>query len=207
MTEEEPAIDLIKRWRQGDQRAADLLYGRYFEQMMRIIGAQIPAKIRGRVAPEDVAQSVFRTVFRRLRRGEFQFQDDQDIWKLLVTVALNKTRSQTSKNLAARRDVNRETRIGDVPIDESLSQRLQSQPSISEVLAFRETLALLFARLANDEVEVIQLRLEGYTQEEIATRLQVTTRTVRRKLTTIRQAVGELLDARDGQPGDAPSGP
>jgi RNA polymerase sigma-70 factor, ECF subfamily len=190
---EERGIDLVERWRQGDDEAADLLFSRYFERMMRVIGHQLAPSVGARVDPEDVAQSVFRTVFRRMQQGEFKFRNDSDLWKLLVTITLNKARSTNVRHRAARRDVTREQHLGELPLDEGLMQRLQDQPSISAVIAFKETLALVLGKLTDDERTMIELRLEGYSQEEIASKLGMSSRNVRRKMDVIRGKVADLL--------------
>ncbi len=194
---DELGIQLVQRWRNGDEEAANLLYQRYVERMVRIVCGQLKGHaMAARLDPEDVVQSAFFSVFRRMRGGEFRFQNDDELWKLLVTIALNKTRTQVTKNLAARRSINRETAGDCFAIDESIVQRVQKQPCISDVLAFRETLDHILSGLPKDDAQVVQLRLEGYTQEEIADKLKITDRTVRRKLASIRKTV--LQDAMIG---------
>lgn len=194
------SVELVERWRDGDEEAAGIIYSRYIQRMMRVVGGKIPDSMRARVHPEDVVQSVFRTVFRRMQNGEFTFSDDDDLWKLLVTVALNKARKQTTKNLAARRSINRETQLSELTVDESLLQHLSGQPNISDVVAFRETLDGVLAQLDETGANIVQLRLEGFTQDEIAARLGITDRTVRRKLTTIRDIVLQWV-TDDSNPG------
>lgn len=197
---DELGIQLVERWRNGDEEAVNLLYQRYVERMVRIVCGQLKGTaIAARLDPEDVVQSAFFSVFRRMRGGEFQFQNDDELWKLLVTIALNKTRSQVTKNLAARRSINRETKGDCFAIDESIIRRVQMQPCISDVLAFRETLDNILKGLAKDDAQVVQLRLEGYTQEEIAEKLKITDRTVRRKLAAIREKVSQDAIGDPGQ--------
>jgi len=193
MTDDEPGIDLVERWRSGDEEAAELLYGRYIERMMRIIRGQIPQSMNARIDPEDIAQSVFRTVFRRMQNGEFTFHDDDDVWKLLVTIALNKARNQKKRNLADRRTVQREAYLGDIPVDESITKRLQAQPSISDVLAFNETLELIAKRLKPEDAELLALMLQENSQQDIADILSASTRTIRRRQQSIRQIAAAML--------------
>lgn len=183
--------ELVRRWREGDHEAADELYGRYIRRMTRIIGRNLSPGQGRRLEPEDIAHSAFRTVFRRLRDGEFHFRDDSDLWKLLVTVSLNKARGSSRRNLAQKRTIERE---------ESLSRQtehaiplLQKEPSIGDVVAFRETLQLVLSELGSEDAEVLRLRLEGHNQAEMASQLGVTPRTVRRKMSDIRRLLKDLL--------------
>ncbi len=200
--DQEPEIDLIARVRSGDQDAASELYGRYVSRLLRIVFRQIDSSsVAARLDPEDVVQSAVWSFVRRLREGEFKFDDEEDIWKLLTTVVLNKTRNQIERNLAARRSVNRESRVEDRDLEEQTLRRLQMQPSISDALAFRETLQQLFAKLDTTDATVLQMRLEGYSQQEIADELDLAARTIRRRLVGIRSVVAELLTDGDSNSG------
>ena len=52
----------------------------------------------------------------------------------------------------------------------------------------------MIGEFSEDEQQIIHLRLENYTNQEIATRMQCSERTVRRLINRIRDRFGEQLD-------------
>ena len=60
-----------------------------------------------RVDPEDIVQSVFRTFFRRATLGQYTVPEGEELWKLLLVIALNKVRATGSYHRAAKRDLRR----------------------------------------------------------------------------------------------------
>jgi RNA polymerase sigma-70 factor (ECF subfamily) len=187
------STELVCLWRKGDEKAATELYRRYIQRLFHTVDLNLPQKMKVRLDADDICQSVFRSMFRRMRHGEFTFQDDADFWKLLVTVALNKLRNQVRNASAGKRDVQRET-----PLDATsepnpfLLNRLSRGPSVEEAAQFREIMERICEQLTSVERELLQLRAEGYLQQEIAERLNLSERTIRRMNERLRERV---LDA------------
>jgi RNA polymerase sigma factor (sigma-70 family) len=184
--------ELIERWRGGDERAADELYRRYGEQLLRLVGNHLSARHGAQFDAEDVLQTTFRTLFRRTKRGEFQFDQDSDVYKLLVTIALNKLRRRVRALDTQKRNIRSE-----VPVNESMAVGFANGPTLQEAAEFAELLENITSFLTEDQRTLLRLRLEGYDQNEIAEKLGVTDRTVRRQWERIRQTVASLLDPAD----------
>src|SRR5207244_13422111 len=85
---------LLDQWRAGDERAAKELFDSYVERLMALARRRISQRLASRVDPEDIVQSVFRTFFGRVKAGEFHFEDQDDLCKLLVRITINKTMRQ-----------------------------------------------------------------------------------------------------------------
>ncbi len=49
--------------------------------------------LAGRVDADDIVQSVFRTFFRRVAKGDYEVPDGEELWKLFLVIALNKVRT------------------------------------------------------------------------------------------------------------------
>lgn len=49
------------------------LVDRYTRRLLELARRQLPERVRRRVDPEDVVQSVYRSFFRRLNDGQFNF--------------------------------------------------------------------------------------------------------------------------------------
>jgi RNA polymerase sigma factor (sigma-70 family) len=190
------AITLVNRWREGDEDAAKALYEQYFAKLMHIVSGHLTQSYKKQVDPEDVLQSAFGTVFRRISNGEFSFESDGDVWKLLVTVVLNKLRHRVRYLNADRRDIRRELRA-ESDFDGVLAAQLSQPPGISEAAEFAELVRDIFEFLPEQERMLLQLRMDGYGQQEIAERLDVTDRTVRRMWDRIRDRLTLLLGEDD----------
>ena len=95
---------LVDRWRAGDQQAARQLFDRYAARLMALARRQIGRRIAGRVDPEDVVQSVFRTFFERVKAGQFRIEEQDDLGKLLVRITVHKTLRKVQFHQAAKRE-------------------------------------------------------------------------------------------------------
>ena len=189
--------ELVDRWRRGEEEAATLLHERYLVKLLNLVGRHLADRFNSRLDPDDVVQSVFRSIFRLTREGRFEFEDDSDFWKLLLTMALNKVRNTVRHHQAGKRDPALESVSTSADgVDGYLIGRLGSQPSIQEIVSFADMLEQILERLDTDEQLLIQYRIEGYTQKEIAEKLGVDDRTVRRMFAQIRTRGAQLLGER-----------
>lgn len=159
----------------------------YLPQLIRLADRNISERLQGKVEAEDIAASVCRTFIRRYREDDFHIDSEPELWKLLVTITLNKTRNKARHFSAARRDVSREHGLDGA----GLVVAMQTPPSPEEALQFLETIAILEEGLDDIGIQVLQLLLEGESQVAIAKRLNISTRTVSRKLVAIRKELGE----------------
>lgn len=186
--------ELVERWRAGDQDAATILHERYLARLLNLVGRHLADKFNSRLDPDDVVQSVFRSIFRLTREGRFEFEDDSDFWKLLLTMALNKVRNTVRHHQAGKRTPEAESiSTSSDGVDGYLVNRLSSQPTLQEIVSFADMLELVLQQLDPKQQLLIQYRIEGYTQKEIAEKLGVDDRTVRRMFASIRNRGEQLL--------------
>src|SRR5579875_3717855 len=111
MTTESSFDELMSRLHQGDNEAARQLFERFASRLITLARQQLDARLRGRVDPEDVMQSVFRSFFRRQQAGEFQLRDWDDLWALLTRMTLHKLGHPLAYHLAERRTIEREVEL------------------------------------------------------------------------------------------------
>ncbi len=192
----EHATDLVKRWRDGDQAAAEELFHLYQQRLLDLVARHLGEKLRGRLSPDDMVQSILKSMFRVTRDQSLEFCDDSGFWKWLVTVALNKTFHRIDKELAAKRDPGRET---SAYLDMVISHRGSIRPSVEETVQVADLLECILQRLTEDQQQVLQLKLEGHQQTEIALRLGVSEKTVQRRMQQIREAAQSVV-GDDGPP-------
>jgi RNA polymerase sigma-70 factor (ECF subfamily) len=179
---------LLRRFQRGNDEAATLLYLRYARRLYQLARAQCPADLAQRVDAEDIVQSVFSSFFRRAKQGSYEVPDGEELWKLLLVIALNKIRTKGNFHRAACRDV----------------RATQPASGMEEALdAHDDENALAFLRLVVAEVlerqpevyrQIVHLRIDGHEVGEIAARVSRSRRTVERVLQEFRETLHGALD-------------
>jgi len=176
---------LVDLCRQGDQKAASDLFNHYVNRLLPLARLRLSQRLASRVDPEDIVQSVFRTFFKRLKAGEFEIQEHDDLCKLLVRITVHKTLRQVAFHRAGKRDFGMETAQGDGSRDQ-LVDLLGREPGPEVTVAFLNQLEHFLNRLRPMEREILELRMQGCSNEEIATKLGIYDRKIRRVIERVR---------------------
>jgi|GEM_PF-488007 len=100
---------LVDRYKAGSDTAAAELFDKYCERLLHMARRRIGQRLNSRLDPEDVLQSAFRTFFVRVKKDEFTFNNEDDLFKLLVRITVHKTLRQIAFHRAAKRNPNLET--------------------------------------------------------------------------------------------------
>ncbi len=185
MADSSQARILLNRWRNGDEDAARELFQIYEERLLGLARQRISQRFGSRLDPEDVVQSVFRTFFTRSQEGKFQVEKPDDVWKLLARITVHKTFRQIAFHRAAKRNVNMEKSQGDDSQDYVLSL-LDRGPTPEIANQFLDQVEHLVNRLRPDHRQILELRLQGYKDVEIAEKLNISDRTIRRAMEQVR---------------------
>lgn len=181
----------------GDQHAFEVIFERYGEKLVKLASKRISERLSARIEPEDLVQSVFRTFFGRVQEHRFTFHHADDLWKLLVSMTLNKLRNKVDFHTAAKRDVDAEQGLGGGSTScPSAFDPSGDEPSPEAVVAFLDLLEHFMKDLRPQDRRILELRLQGWTQDEIAREMDCTERTVRRVIDRIR-ALAEDQNIRE----------
>jgi RNA polymerase sigma factor (sigma-70 family) len=191
----------VTRWigdlKAGGDSAAQHLWERYFHRLVHLARARLRGARRvGAVEDEeDAALSAFDSFCRGAAAGRFpQLADRDGLWRLLVVMTLRKVMAQAARQSARKRGGGQlvgESAVigGDSAEAGGLQQVAGDEPSPEMAAMVVEEYRRLRDRLVGEALrQVLDLRLQGYTREEIAERLGCAERTVRRKLERIRGA-------------------
>jgi RNA polymerase sigma-70 factor, ECF subfamily len=180
---------LLRRLQHGQADASTELYLRYAERLLALAAAQSSPGLARRVDPEDIVQSVFRTFFRRASLGHYTVPDGEEIWKLLLVIALNKVRATGAFHRAAKRDVRR-TAGG-----EAFERAVESRPGRdgSALDTLRLVIQELLEGLPEAHRRIIELRIEGHEVNDIAAAVRRSKRSVERVLQDFRRRLDELI--------------
>ena len=180
----DPAEDVVRRCRNGDEQAARWVFDQFAQRLTRLAEQHLNERLRRRVDPEDVVQSVFRTFFHRVARGEFRIQNTSELWHLLVKITLTKVRLRVRRDTAAKRNIQAET---SEPPDAWMQEVIARGPGPSEAAALVDLIETILKGLPRRYAEILVMHLEGYSAKEIGRQLEVSRQTVGRALATIRQ--------------------
>jgi len=185
MSEPRPGdLELISNFKAGSQSAAQELFDRYCERLMRLAKRRIGQRMTSRVDPEDVIQSAFRTFFIRVRNDEFSFHEEDDLFKLLVRLTVHKTLRQIAFHRAGKRNPELEAAQGSDAQD-LLQQVSGDEPSPDAAVALIDEFERFLGQLPPLDRQVLALKLQGYSTVEIAEQIGSYDRKVRRILERI----------------------
>lgn len=182
---------LVEGLLQGDEQVVREFYHSYAGLLHGIADRQISPEMRRRFDADDVVQSTFRTFFRRAQGGSFLFHDNERLWSLLCAITLTKVRSKSRHHLRGKRRVSAET-SGSTGSAGEKGQRVEPSAtglSPAERAEFADAFEQFLAVLSPGEREVVELKLQDFTNDEVAEQLHVSERTVRRILRRLQERI------------------
>lgn len=180
---------LIRRYRSGCQDAATELYLRYAQRLRGLARAQLSTDLSKQVEIEDVVQSVFGSFFRGVNCALYDVPAGEELWRLLLVIAVHKIRNQGTYHHAAKRDTRRTSNIAD------LGGILESKADESAAYAFLHLVVdEALGSMSVPQRQMVGMRMEGYEVIEIATKSGRSKRTVERLLQQARVKLGALLE-------------
>lgn len=173
---------LLRRFQHGQADASTQLYLRYAKRLHALAQTQSSPELAHRVEPEEIVQSVFRTFFRRASQGHYTVPDGEEIWKLLLVIALNKVRAAGAFHRAAKRDARLTT--GGEAFERAVEAGTGKDEAALTVL--KMVIEELLQGMPAANRRMIELRIDGYEVTEIAERVQRSKRSVERTLQDFR---------------------
>jgi len=193
---ENPFLTYVARLRAGDQAALEELVARYtpvikLEARMRLRSPHLRAVLDSM----DVCQSVLKSFFLRAAAGQFDIDRPEDLRKLLVQMACNKSLEAARREYAQKRDARRSVGLGD-----EAHQVPGGDDPVVEV-EWQELLMRGRQMLSPDERKLAEARAAGQTWEEIAAVLGGTPDGLRMQFSRAQARVAEALGLETGHGG------
>jgi RNA polymerase sigma factor (sigma-70 family) len=170
---------LIRAVQGGNSSAVRPLLAAYFGRLVRLARKRLWNVPGLGGYDEDVALRSFQSVCQRLRDPSraVEVGGREDLWRLLA-----------ARTLSRGIDLIRRHRPTRLLGDDEVARLLTREPTPSEAAELADECRRMLESLKEPELRQIALwKLEGYTHEEIAARLDCVPRTVDRKVSRIRQ--------------------
>ena len=194
MADEMPFAEFLARIRAGDAAAAEELIRRYEPTIRVAVRTHLTSSaLRRQFDSMDICQSVMLSFFARTALGQYDLADPKELLGLLIRMTRNKLASQVRRHSRDCRDVRR------VAGADALAN-VAGDPAPDRVVAGRELLRELRARLTAEERELADRRADGQEWAAIAAALGGTADGRRKQLArAIRRIAPEIgLDVDDG---------
>jgi RNA polymerase sigma factor (sigma-70 family) len=170
--------ELTERLKNGSDDAFEEILERFGPYVMRSVRRSLDRRLRARFDSQDFVQAVWMTVHEhRDRLAECASPDS--LMALLVTIAQRKVRYQFRRHLQAQKqNINRERSMQNDSFVLPLPDHSAEHPS--QIVIAREQWDLMIDEEPAKYREIMELRCEGFTLDEIADKVGVNERTVRR---------------------------
>jgi RNA polymerase sigma-70 factor (ECF subfamily) len=170
----------------------------YQQRLIALARGHLDAKIRPKVDPEDVMQSVFKSFFLRFAAERFSLEDWDSLWSLLTVMTLRRCGFRTRYFHADCRDVRREALSGSGDGSaEACWEAIAREPSPPEAAMLVEVMEQTFRGLDARDRLIIELSLQGYSVAEISMRADRAERTIHRTLERVKGKL-ERMSTEDG---------
>jgi DNA-directed RNA polymerase specialized sigma24 family protein len=195
MSDEGSVTHWFEQIRQGDSVAAQAVWERYFPELVRLAREKLRGTPRRVADEEDIAASVMESLFRAAQEGRFpDLADRHDLWRLLLRMTARKVVDLKRRGSRKRRGGGRVK--GESALDGAdsgghlggMADVIGDVPTPEFAAMMIEQCQRLLERLDDANLETLAVaKMEGYTNGEIARRLDCSVRTVERQLRLIRR--------------------
>ena len=179
----------------GDEEVVAQFWRRYGRRLEALAARHMTNPLIRREGPDDVVQSVCRTFFRRAMSGQFDLSEQECLWRLLCAITLTKVREKERFHRRQKRHMNWEQEEATDRDDAHavIDDLVASDPTPEEAAMFAEELERLLAGFDKDKQAVVELKLQQFTNAEIAERLGCSVHTVRRILKHVQKRLQTIL--------------
>jgi RNA polymerase sigma factor (sigma-70 family) len=168
--------DLMRRVREGSQEALFELVRDYEHHILHAVRRRLSRRMRSKFDSRDFQQAVWASFFAHGSRVG-KFSTPEQLVAFLAGMARHKVITEFRRRLVGmKHNINLERPIDAVPAEVLVAD----QPTPSEVLIADEQLMKLLHNRPMHYRQMIVLRHQGYSHKEIAERVGVDEKTVRR---------------------------
>lgn len=171
-----------------------MLWERYSHKLVALARRRLPADSRRLTDEDDIVQSVFIALCRGADKGRLQaLASRDDLWWFLLTLTRRKIVSRMRTDAAQKRGGGHMVSAagpgpsGGTGLGDRFEELVSDDPTPEFLVMLDEEHQRLLRLLRDDQLRCVAVwRIEGYSIDEIAAKLQIAPRSVARKLDLIR---------------------
>jgi RNA polymerase sigma factor (sigma-70 family) len=164
----------------GSESAVESLVNQYGSQLCRAVRRRLNPRLRSKFDTNDFVQAVWASFFTD-REQLGRFERTVDFVAFLTRMAQNKVVDECRRRLQTQKSNLQKERSMSADASEEIVLRSR-EPAPSQIAIRNEQWDRMMGGLPAQYRQILELRAAGETQEEIARRLGVSERTVRRVL-------------------------
>jgi DNA-directed RNA polymerase specialized sigma24 family protein len=179
--------------RQGEDAAAQVIWERYFPQLVRLARSQLARVSSCTKDEEDIALSALDRFCRAVNQGRYpQLADRHGLWRLLLQITSRRLHDQRRYERRQRRGGGHVYRASDVAEGadretHDLDDFADDAPTPEFAALMAEQCGRLLSRLDDPQLQALATaKLDGTSNSDLATQLGCSVRTVERRLKLIR---------------------
>jgi RNA polymerase sigma factor (sigma-70 family) len=189
----------IQQLKAGDLDAFEKIWQHYFEELLEVArGVMRQRKKWSIVDEDDIVQNALLSVCRGFPKNKSyeNVNSRESLWPILVAITKFKVADNFRRENAAKRGAGRVVSEANLERNQENSSRIglaqlvaDDSPKPQDIAEMSEQLALLMGLLPREDLkQIARLHLEGWKNNEIAEELEISTRSVERKLALVRDA-------------------
>lgn len=180
--------------KRGESEAAQRIWEKFFKRLIELARKKLKSSPKRWSDEDDIVQQAFAQFFSQVQQNRFpKLNNRGDLWQILAMLVDRRATDQI------RRQVNKKSGGGKVRGDSAfigpndsrgagINSFADNEPTADLAAEFVEELAVRLQGLKNDEYrQIALLKLQNYTNKEIADKIRSSVRTVERCLNNIRK--------------------
>ncbi|MEM9410572.1 MAG: sigma-70 family RNA polymerase sigma factor [Planctomycetota bacterium] len=193
--------DSISVWledlKNGDEAAGFKIWNRYVGKLIALARSKLKHTAKRESDEEDLVITAFNAFFEGVQHKRFQQLDNRDdLWQILIMLTERKAIDHIRRQNTLKRGQGKirgesifEYIMDNNEIaDKGISIVQDPTPTAEFAAQFSDELRYCFEKLDNSELQqIVLLKMEGFTNTEIAERIERSLSSVERKLRLIRQ--------------------
>jgi RNA polymerase sigma-70 factor (ECF subfamily) len=177
-----------------DDGFASHVFATYSQQLLQLANDHLNSDLLGKISPEDIVQSALKSFFCRAKLLGISESSQGMIWGLLSIITVRKCKKWENFFHCSKRDVAREVASPDDSTMSLPSMRPAAEsPSVEDGIVATELIEHLLSNFTPRQQEMILLRIQGLSNEQIAENCKSSLRTVARTIAKAKSILAGLV--------------
>lgn len=183
MAHHQTVTNWIVRLGDGDENAIETMFSKYFDRLIKLAVRKMHGMNQVPRSGEDIAISAVKSFCTGLKNKQIEVESEDDLWGCLFRITTRKACAERRRTYAVKRGGNVAIFCGDAAQedDDAIFRTVAGrEPSPELALEMAENADELLAVFESQPTQrkIIELKLQGYSNQEIAERTDLVLRTV-----------------------------